>query len=90
MIEYYFSTLSNFIYSEVKLISDDKIKVTGKVVDILPGEKFKISISENREVMGYLSGRMKKNHIKILLDDVVDVELSIYDLSKGRIIYRYA
>ena len=74
---------------EVTLINDDKIKVTGKIVDILPGEKFKISVSDNMEVIGYLSGRMKKNHIKILLDDVVDVELSVYDLSKGRIIYRY-
>ena len=73
----------------VTVINDDKIKVTGKVVDILPGEKFKIAISENKEVIGYLSGRMKKNYIKILLDDVVDVELSVYDLSKGRIIYRY-
>ena len=74
---------------EVTLINDDKIKVTGKIVDILPGEKFKISVSDNMEVIGYLSGRMKKNHIKILLGDVVDVELSVYDLSKGRIIYRY-
>ena len=88
MIEYYFSTLSNFIWG-VTVINDDKIKVTGKVVDILPGEKFKIAISENKEVIGYLSGRMKKNYIKILLDDVVDVELSVYDLSKGRITYRY-
>lgn len=39
--------------------------------------------------MGYLSGKMKKNHIRVLYDDIVDVELSIYDLSKGRIIYRH-
>lgn len=55
----------------------------------MPGEKFKISVKNDSTVIGYLSGRMKKNHIKILLGDTVDVELSIYDLSKGRIIYRY-
>lgn len=69
--------------------SNDKIKITGVVVDIMPGEKFKISVKNDSTVIGYLSGRMKKNHIKILLGDTVDVELSIYDLSKGRIIYRY-
>ena len=74
---------------EVTLINEDKIKVQGIVVDVMPGEKFKISLG-NTEVIGYVSGRMKKNHIKILLGDRVDVELSIYDLSKGRIIYRYA
>lgn len=63
--------------------------MTGKVIDILPGEKFVILISDNKEVIGYLSGKMKKHQIKILLGDTVDVELSVYDLSKGRIVYRY-
>ena len=59
------------------------------MVDILPGEKFKILLENNTEVIGYLSGRIKKNHIKILMEDIVDIELSIYDLSMGRIVYRH-
>jgi translation initiation factor IF-1 len=67
----------------------DKIKVQGRVIEILPSEKFKVLLSNGTEVIGYLSGKMKKNHIRILLEDKVDLELSVYDLSKGRIVYRY-
>jgi len=67
----------------------DKIKVQGRIIEILPSEKFKVLLSNGTEVIGYLSGKMKKNHIRILLEDKVDLELSVYDLSKGRIVYRY-
>ena len=67
----------------------DKIRLSGLVVDVLPGDKFIIKLENGALITGYISGRLRKNKIRILLGDPVDVEVSIYDLSKGRIIYRH-
>ena len=63
--------------------------MTGTIIDVLPGDKFKIELQTGLIVEGYISGKIRKNKIRILLGDQVDIELSVYDLSKGRIIYRY-
>ncbi|MFA6992331.1 MAG: translation initiation factor IF-1 [Candidatus Gracilibacteria bacterium] len=67
---------------------EDVIEVQGVVLDALPNTEFKIKLDDNREITARLSGRMRMNYIKILPGDRVTVELSIYDLNKGRITYR--
>ncbi|HLV45017.1 MAG TPA: translation initiation factor IF-1 [Aggregatilineales bacterium] len=69
--------------------SKDKIEVEGTVVEALPGMMFRVELDNNQEVLAYLSGKMRKYYIRILLGDRVRVELSPYDLEKGRITYRY-
>jgi len=59
------------------------------VVDLLPNAMFKVKLENNHEVLAHISGRMRKNFIKILPGDRVAVELSPYDLNRGRIVYRY-
>lgn len=61
----------------------------GKVVDVLPNAMFRVSMESGQIVIGYISGRMRKNDIKILLGDSVSIEFSPYDLSKGRIVKRF-
>lgn len=63
------------------------IKVEGEVIDVLPNATFKIQL-DNSQILGHISGKMRQNDIKILLGDEVEVELSPYDLTKGRIVRR--
>jgi translation initiation factor IF-1 len=67
---------------------EDKISVEGTIVEALPGTQFRVRLDNNHEVLAYLSGRMRKYYIRILLGDRVRVEMSPYDLSRGRIVYR--
>ncbi len=69
--------------------SKDKIEVEGTVTEALPGMMFRVELEDGHEVLAYLSGKMRKYYIRILLGDRVRVELSPYDLEKGRIVYRY-
>ncbi len=68
---------------------DDKIEVEGKVIELLPNTQFKVELDNGHLVLAYLSGRMRKYYIRILLGDRVRVEMSPYDLERGRITYRY-
>jgi translation initiation factor IF-1 len=65
------------------------IPVEGVVTDSLPNATFKVQIAEGHEILAHLSGKMRKNFIKVLPGDRVTVELSPYDLTKGRITYRH-
>ena len=67
---------------------NDIIEAEGKVVDILPGGKFKVELDGGHIVEAHVSGKMRVNNIRILPGDTVVVELSPYDLSKGRITWR--
>ena len=64
------------------------IKMRGKVVEALPNTQFKIELENGLSIIGHISGKMRKNYIRILTGDKVKVELTPYDLSKGRIVYR--
>ena len=66
----------------------DSIEVEGEVTELLPNTKFKVKLSNGHFVTGYISGKMRMHYIKILPGDKVLVEISRYDLTKGRIIYR--
>ena len=68
---------------------EDKIQVEGLVVEALPGTQFKVRLDSGHEVLAYLSGKMRKYYIRILLGDRVRVEMSPYDLNRGRIVYRH-
>jgi translation initiation factor IF-1 len=67
----------------------DNIEAEGIVQDILSGGKFKVIIENDLEIIAHLSGKMRMNYIRILEGDKVKVEISPYDLTKGRITYRY-
>jgi len=70
------------------MAKEDKISIDGTVIDVLPNATFKIKLITGNVVMGYISGKMRQNDIKILLGDTVEIEFSPYDLTKGRIIRR--
>jgi translation initiation factor IF-1 len=68
---------------------EEKLTMDGKVVEALPNTTFKVKLENDYEVLAYLSGKMRKYYIRVLLGDRVRVELSPYDLTKGRIVYRH-
>ena len=68
--------------------SKDVIEVEGVVVESLPNAQFKVQLETGQEIIAHLSGKIRKNYIRVLLGDKVKVELSPYDLARGRIIYR--
>lgn len=67
---------------------DDVIEFEGEVVDTLPNTLFKVRLENGHEIIAHISGKMRKNYIRILTGDKVTVEMTPYDLSKGRIIFR--
>lgn len=67
----------------------ERIEVEGKVVECLPNAVFRVELSNGHEVMAHISGKMRLHYIKILPGDTVVVELSPYDLNRGRVTYRY-
>jgi len=64
------------------------IKIEGVVVDVLPNATFRVEINSGQKILGYISGKMRKHEIRILDGDRVEIELSPYDLTKGRITRR--
>ena len=67
----------------------DKIEVEGEITESLPSTMFRVQLDSGHSVLATISGKMRKNYIRILPGDKVKVELSPYDLSRGRITYRY-
>lgn len=61
----------------------------GKVVEALPNTQFKIELENGLSIIGHISGKMRKNYIRLVPGDMVDVEMTPYDLTKGRITYRH-
>ena len=68
---------------------EDVIEVEGTVVETLPNTNFKVELENGHVIIAHISGKMRMNYIKILPGDRVKVEMSPYDLSKGRISFRY-
>ncbi|HAY45778.1 MAG TPA: translation initiation factor IF-1 [Gammaproteobacteria bacterium] len=67
---------------------EDHIEMEGKVIDTLPNTMFRVALDNGHVVTAHISGKMRKNYIRILTGDKVTVQLTPYDLSKGRITYR--
>jgi len=68
---------------------EDLIEFQGAVLEVLPDARFRVKLDNDHEVMAYTSGRMKKNRIRTLAGDRVTVEMTPYDLTKGRITFRH-
>jgi translation initiation factor IF-1 len=67
---------------------EDVISLEGKIEEVLPNAMFRVRLEQGSEVLGFISGKMRQNRIQILLGDRVKVEMSPYDLTKCRIVYR--
>ncbi len=70
------------------MAKEDVIEVEGTVVEALPNTNFKVELENGHQILAHISGKLRMNYIKILPGDKVKVELSPYDLTKGRIIWR--
>ena len=67
---------------------DDAIELEGTILETLPNTMFRVKLENGHVIIAHISGRMRKNYIRILTGDQVTVEMTPYDLSKGRIVYR--
>ena len=78
---------------DAKVVSSkDKIKLMGKIARVLPGSEYIVQVQINNtqhEILGYISGKMRKNYIKLMENDEVEVEMTPYDISRCRIVYRH-
>jgi translation initiation factor IF-1 len=70
-------------------MAEEAVVLEGKIVDTLPNAMFRVELENGHTVLAYLSGKMRKYYIRVLLGDKVKVEMSPYDLTRGRITYRY-
>lgn len=68
---------------------EEKIEVEGTVIEALPNTQFRVELDSGHTVLAYLSGKIRKYYIRVLLGDRVRVEMSMYDTGRGRITYRY-
>ena len=69
-------------------MADDEIEVSGKIVSVLPGTMFRVELENGHRVLAHISGKLRKNFIKITTGDMVKMIMSPYDLEKARITYR--
>lgn len=71
------------------MAKEEPIELEGTVNEVLPNAKFRVELENGHEILAYLSGKMRKHYIRVLEGDGVKVELSPYDMSRGRVTYRY-
>jgi translation initiation factor IF-1 len=69
--------------------TEEKIETRGTVIEALPNTQFRVRLDNGHEIIAYLSGKMRKYYIRIILGDLVTVQISPYDLTRGRIIFRH-
>ena len=71
------------------MTKQDLLEFKGKVTELLPNAMFRVKLENNHEVLAHTAGKLRKNRIRVLTGDQVMVEITPYDLTKGRIIFRY-
>ena len=71
------------------MVKQDFLEFKGKVTELLPNTMFRVTLENKHEILAHIAGKLKKNRIRILTGDNVLVEVTPYDLTKGRIIYRF-
>ena len=71
------------------MAKQDFLEFKGKVIELLPNAMFKVKLENNHEILAHSSGKMRKNRIRVLAGDKVTVEMTPYDLTKGRITFRW-
>jgi translation initiation factor IF-1 len=77
------------LYLETIMAKEELLEMNGLVEEVLPDSRFRVHLENGHQLIAYTSGKMRQNHIRILAGDKVTLELSPYDLSKGRIIFRH-
>lgn len=70
------------------MAKEDLIKMAGKIEEVLPNAMFRVVLENNHKIIATIGGKLRQHNIRILLGDKVDVEMSPYDLSRGRVVYR--
>ncbi len=80
---------ADFQTAEAVLAKEELLEMRGQVVELLPNAMFRVRLENNHEILGHTAGKMRKNRIRVLVGDEVLVELTPYDLTKGRITYRF-
>lgn len=71
------------------MAKEDLIEMSGQVLEVLPDARYRVKLDNGHELIAYTNGKMRKHHIRILAGDKVSLELSPYDLTKGRITFRH-
>jgi translation initiation factor IF-1 len=71
------------------MAKEDVIEMTGTVTELLPNAMFRVILDNEHEILAHTSGKMRKNRIRVLAGDKVTVEMTPYDLTKGRIVFRF-
>ena len=71
------------------MAKEELLEMRGRVVELLPNAMFRVELENGHEILGHTAGKMRKNRIRVLVGDEVLVELTPYDLTKGRITYRF-
>ena len=71
------------------MVKQDLLEFKGKVTELLPNAMFRVKLENNHEVLAHTAGKLRKNRIRVLAGDQVKVEVTPYDLTKGRIVFRY-
>jgi len=85
----YFNLLNQFFSTTLLFMAkEEAIQMEGKVTETLPNTMFRVELENGHTVIAHISGKMRKHYIRIMTGDAVTVELTPYDLEKGRIIYR--
>jgi len=74
---------------ETRMAKEELLEMRGTVVELLPNAMFRVRLENDHEILGHTAGKMRKNRIRVLVGDEVLVELTPYDLTKGRITYRF-
>jgi translation initiation factor IF-1 len=70
------------------MAKEDLIKLSGKVEEVLPNAMFRVVLENNHKIIATIGGKLRQHNIRILLGDKVDVEMSPYDMNRGRVVYR--
>lgn len=71
------------------MAKDDALEFLGKVIELLPNANFRVELENGHQLIAYTSGKMRKNRIRVLVGDYVTVEMTPYDLDKGRVTHRF-
>jgi translation initiation factor IF-1 len=67
---------------------EDLIKLSGKIEEVLPNAMFRVVLENNHKIIATIGGKLRQHNIRILLGDTVDIEMSPYDMNRGRVVYR--
>lgn len=88
LIFFRYVVLINIIFKLYTMAKEDLIEFTGVVAELLPNATFRVKLDNDHIILAHTSGKMRKNRIRVLLGDKVTVEMTPYDLTKGRITFR--